>query len=81
MNNNEEDYIDDAFDEDNFSEENDSSKMVKGRAANVGNGRMKNDLVDDEVAQVIMKSTSNMGNEKKQAAGGYAIPDSDEEVD
>jgi hypothetical protein len=40
MNNNEEDYIDDAFDEDNYSEEQDSNKVVKGKAANVGNGRM-----------------------------------------
>jgi hypothetical protein len=80
MNNNEEDYIDDAFDEDNYSEE-DSNKVVKGKAANVGNGRMQNDLVDKEVEQVIMKSASNVPKEKKPAAGGYAIPDSDEDVD
>jgi hypothetical protein len=80
MNSNEEDYIDDAFDEDNYSEEQDNSKIVKGKAANVGNGRMQNDLVDKEVEQVVMKSASNVPNVKKPAAGGYVIPDSDEDL-
>lgn len=79
MNNLEEDYIDDAFDEDNYSVEQDSSNILKGKAANIGNGRMQNDLVDKEVEQVIMKSASNTAKEKRPVEGGYAIPDSDEE--
>lgn len=40
---------------------------------------MQNDLVDKEVEQVVMKSASNNGQDKKPAARGYAIPGSDEE--
>ena len=83
MNNNEEDYIDDAFDEDNYEEE-DQNKVVKGKAANVGDGRMQNDLVDKEVEQVIMKSASNVAKEKKPAVvggGGYNIPDDEDDED
>lgn len=78
MNNNEEDYIDDAFDEDAYEED---QKEDKKQTANVvGNAHVQNELVDKEVEQVVMKSTS--AKEKKPAAGGYALPgdtDPDEE--
>jgi hypothetical protein len=75
MNNNEEDYIDDAFDDEGYEDETDDKK----KAANVGNGHIQNALVDKEVEQVIMKSASNVLKDKKSA--GYALPGDDDEGD
>ena len=48
----------------------------------VGNGQIQNDLVDKEVEQVIMKSSSNKGPSQKLGGGGYALPgDEDDEDD
>ena len=47
MNNGEEDYIDDAFDEENYEDQ--KRDQVSENAASVGNGKIQNDLVDKEV--------------------------------
>ena len=78
MNNNEEDYIDDAFDDDAY--EQDQQEDKKKHVANVvGNAHIQNDLVDKEVEQVVMKSASTK--EKKPKAGGYALPGDSAEDD
>lgn len=85
MNNGEEDYIDDAFDDDNYDDDQKNSlgqdrDGMGEAAANVGNGKIQNHLVDKEVEQVIMKSASHAAQDKKKPnAGGYAIPDDDDE--
>ena len=79
-NNDEEDYIDDAFDDDEDKNEGFTNNNRTSAANVVGNGQIQNELVDKEVEQVIMKSSTN--NEASKAKGGYAIPgDSDENED
>lgn len=46
----------------------------------VGNGQIQNELVDKEVEQVIMKSSSNKG-PAQQKLGGYALPGDEEDDD
>ena len=47
----------------------------------VGNGQIQNDLVDKEVEQVIMKSSSNKGPAQKLGGGGYALPGDEDDDD
>lgn len=69
--NQEEDYIDDAFEGSDISDEVDQGVE---RALAAGRG-IQNDLVDKEVAKVTSKDT------KKHVTGGYALPDDEDDED
>lgn len=69
------DYKDDGFDDDNYDEDQTPNKSSNTNMAGlVGNGHIQNDLVDKEVEQVIMKSSSNQNGVRATAKankGGF----------
>ena len=72
-------YKDDGFDDDNYDEDQ-NEEQTPNKSSNtnmaglVGNGHIQNHLVDKEVEQVIMKSSSNQNGVRATAKankGGF----------